>query len=961
MEHAVESGHVFCFGLFEADPARGILNRSGVRVKVQEQPFRLLLLLLERPGEVVSRDELRQKLWPEGTFVDFDGSLNVLLKRLRATIGDDPENPRFIETIPRRGYRFIAPVSVVATAKKYSQQLLASTAAATQVETVQVPPATVDQPVPVVHGRKGTGPYLIYAGSALVAVLLLGAAGSLVWPHVSEGSFGKNLGGMPIHVRKSVAVLGFRNLSGRSGDAWLATALSDMLSTELAGGEKLRLVSGEDVSNLRISSPWSQNDTLDQATSSRICKSLNSDVLVLGSYTMIGTGDGAQMRLDVRMQDGKTGEILTETAEVGSTQGLFRLVSRIGAELRGRLGVEQLQGSDEAGVLAAVPLDPDAARFYALGIAKLRQFDALAARDLLEQAAEADPRFPLVHAMLARAWGQLGYKQKHQEEAKKAFDLSADLPRALRLLVEGEYYDSVGKQEQAASVYHALFELFPDNADYGLRLAAAQTLSGHGGQAMEVIHRLRNLPSISDDPRIDLAEARAMKDDKQVALTLVRTAIRKASDRHEKLVYGTAKKEECMLLLYGEHPDQGPPSCEDAYNIFISAGNRLAAADTIRLLADGIGTQGHYEQAIATYERALDVLQGLGDNEKTGSVLNNMAIGFSNEGNLDRAEQLYREARVHFEQAGDRNNEVTAIGNVADILYLRGNLAAAEKLYRQALQIDASLDSSEPGYLLYRLADLNLTQGRVPEARRLAQQAVDDYLPTHGSYQYLSSAMVVLAEALKAGGDTAGARSQFEQTVTLREKIGALELVAESQAELAALAIEEDHAEQAEPLIRTALGEFQKEKSDPDSSSAYTLLSRALLMQGKVDEARTAAQRGAELSLTSSNPALRLPAEIQQARVEIATAGDKAGKMGTALQRLHAVIANAKRLGYYNIECEARLALGELELKLNSSLGQKHLKVLASETRSHGFELLARQAEHAASSGVVIAENRSVH
>ncbi len=962
MEHAVESGNVFCFGLFEANTASGILSRSGVRVKIQEQPFRLLLLLLERPGEIVSREELRQKLWPEGTFVDFDGSLNVILKRLRATIGDDPENPRFIETIPRRGYRFIAPVSVVEpVSRKHSPQLLASAATATQVATVQSPPAMVDERVLLVDQVKGTRPYLIYAGSALFAVLLLGLAGWSVWPQISAGSFGKSLGGMPIHLRKSVAVLGFRNLSGRADDAWLATALSDMLSTELAGGEKLRLVSGEDVSNLRTSSPWSQNDTLDQATSSRICNALNSDVLVLGSYTMIGTGDGAQMRLDVRMQDGKTGEILTETAEVGSTQGLFRLVSRIGAQLRSRLGVEQLQGSEEAGVLAAVPLDPDAARFYALGIAKLRQFDALAARDLLEQAAEADAKFPLVHAMLARAWAQLGYKQKHQEEAKKAFDLSADLPRALRLLVEGEYYESLGKQEQAASVYHALFELFPDNTDYGLRLAAAQTLSGHGSQAMEVIHRLRNLPSGSDDPRIDLAEERAMKDDKQLALTLVRTAIRKASDRREKLVYGTAKKEECMLLSYSEHPDQGPPSCEDAYNIFISAGNRLAAADTIRLLADGIGTQGHYEQAIATYQRALDVLQGLGDNEKTGSVLNNMAIGFANEGNLDRAEQLYREARIHFEQAGDRNNEVTAIGNIADILYLRGNLAPAERLYRQALQIDASLDSSEPGYLLYRLADLNLTQGRVQEARRLAQQAVDNYLPTRGSYQYLSSAMVALGEALQAAGDMAGARSQFEQTVTIRQKIGALELVAESQAELAALAIEEDHAEQAEPLIRSALGEFEKEKSDPDSSSAYTLLSRALLMQGKVDEARKAAQRGAELSLTSSDPALRLPAEIQQARVDIATAGDKAGKMGTALQRLHAVIANAKRLGYYNIECEARLALGELELKLNSSLGQKHLKVLASETRSHGFELLARQAEHAASSGVVMAENRSVH
>src|SRR5262245_19636363 len=113
MEQTTASGNLFRFGIFELDSAGGILTRSGARVKIQEQPFRLLLILLERPGEIVSRDELRQRLWPEGTYVDFDGSLNVLLKRLRATIGDDPDNPRFIETIPRRGYRFIAPVAVV--------------------------------------------------------------------------------------------------------------------------------------------------------------------------------------------------------------------------------------------------------------------------------------------------------------------------------------------------------------------------------------------------------------------------------------------------------------------------------------------------------------------------------------------------------------------------------------------------------------------------------------------------------------------------------------------------------------------------------------------------------------------------------------------------------------------------------------------------------------------------------
>jgi DNA-binding winged helix-turn-helix (wHTH) protein/TolB-like protein len=111
MQSATVSTKVFRFGLFEADAARSTLSRSGVRVKLQDQPFRVLLLLLERAGEIVSREELRQKLWPDGTYVDFDGSLNAVLKKLRAAIDDDSDNPRFIETVPRRGYRFIAPVS----------------------------------------------------------------------------------------------------------------------------------------------------------------------------------------------------------------------------------------------------------------------------------------------------------------------------------------------------------------------------------------------------------------------------------------------------------------------------------------------------------------------------------------------------------------------------------------------------------------------------------------------------------------------------------------------------------------------------------------------------------------------------------------------------------------------------------------------------------------------------------
>jgi cholera toxin transcriptional activator len=102
------------FGVYEVDPASGELRKSGIRLRLQEQPFQTLLLLLERSGEVVSREELRQKLWPADTFVDFDHSLNTIINKLREVLGDSASSPRFIETLAKRGYRFLPAVEVVA-------------------------------------------------------------------------------------------------------------------------------------------------------------------------------------------------------------------------------------------------------------------------------------------------------------------------------------------------------------------------------------------------------------------------------------------------------------------------------------------------------------------------------------------------------------------------------------------------------------------------------------------------------------------------------------------------------------------------------------------------------------------------------------------------------------------------------------------------------------------------------
>jgi eukaryotic-like serine/threonine-protein kinase len=936
MEAPVLPKHVYRFGLFQVDPESGKLLRQGAPVKLQEQPFRVLCLLLERPGEIVTRDELQQTLWPEGTYVEFEGSLNAALKRLRLALGDDAENPIFIETVPRRGYRFIAPVSDARaeTLKTTANQHLDAGAPARTSAPAIAPP--VQRPLLRLYH------FYVVAGIALLIVV------GLVWfpTHSRQANSSKlRQASAQAPVRKSVAVLGFHNASGRPQDDWLSTATSEMLSTELATGEKLRVVSGEEVANLRISSPWSQTSTLGQETTARIGTALDSDVLVLGSYTAIGAADHEQLRFDVRLQDARTGNVLSQIAQTGNGNDLFQVASEIGARLRQQMGVPEIKDTEQAEVLASLPRDRDGARFYALGIAKLRDFDALAAKDLLEQAVRADPKFSLAHLMLARAWNRLGYEQKRKEEAKKALDLSIDLPRIERLQVEGDYYQSIPDYEKAASTYRALFELFPDNVDYGLQLAVAQKAAGHNSEAKQTVAQLRRLPPpASDDPRIDMEDA-LTQEDKPAALALARSVMRKAEAQGKKLLYAQAEKLECVDMVYSSQVE-AQPACEDAYRLFWAAGNRLEAADAVRLMADLQGGLGHFGQAILTHQRALKILEPLGEHEKTGMILNNMAIAFTNQGNLDRGEELYRQAKFHFEHAGDKYNTATTMVNIADILYARGKLSPAEKLYRQVINIDTELEVPHY-YPDYQLADLKLTEGQVEEAHKLAQQAVDSLRPIQGPYQYLTSALNVLGEVLKVEGNPDAARQQFQAALDTAKKAGSAYSVAQTQVEVSDLALDEDHPGEAEPLLRAAIAEFEKQKTDPDSAGAYIELSRTLLMEGKVEDARKALQYAADLSRTFPDPALKLPIAIQSARLMLAAVRKNEHghpSLAAVRQQLRFTTDTARKLGYYGEECESQLALGELEMKANPKLGRSLLTHLATDAHQHGMELIARKA-----------------
>jgi len=386
---------------------------------------------------------------------------------------------------------------------------------------------------------------------------------------------------------------------------------------------------------------------------------------------------------------------------------------------------------------------------------------------------------------------------------------------------------------------------------------------------------------------------------KEDGLVLERTAQVKAGAQGKKLVYASARRHECLDANFSgvANPEQGIALCEEAYNIFLAAGNRLEAADTVRRIADLQATVGHREQSIATYQKALTMLRPLGEHEKTAAVLTNMAVSLMNEGKLDRAEELSRQAKTHFEQAGDTENEAIALETIADILYLRGNLAAAANIYQQALNLITTLDHGSPGYPLFRLADLEFAQGRVKDAHRLAQQSFESY-PLN-DYD-VDGAMTELGAILQAEGDLKGARQEFEATLSFQQKMNKIGAIVETQVFLASLALEEAHPGHAEPLLRSALAEFEKGKEDTDAVKTYVILSRAMLMQGNLDEARKAIQRAAELGRASPDPALKMPIAIQRARVAIAGAGHGTvgrAALATARQQLRSTVATAKKLG----------------------------------------------------------------
>jgi DNA-binding winged helix-turn-helix (wHTH) protein/tetratricopeptide (TPR) repeat protein len=916
MQATESCGQTRGFGVFEVDLRSGELRKRGVRIKLQEQPFQILSLLLERPGEVVTRDELRQKLWPAHTFVDFDRSLNKAMTKLRFAIGDSAESPRYVETIPRHGYRFLAPVSAPregaaergTSVRKEAEGL----AEAHAIEQRKGPSAALES----LNLRTPAGRKRISVLVAAVAVAIVCAS---VYLRIHQSVVLGGSSGM-ISPRRSVAVLSFKNLSGDAQEAWLSTALSDWLTTELTAGEQVRAIAAESIARMKIELSLPDMESLGRDSLTRIRKNLGTDYVVAGSYAALGAMSEGQIRLDLHLQDARSGETVAAISESGTEAHLLDLVSRAGEHLRNKLGIRAVTREEAAEVAIALPSNSQTTKLFSEGLAKLRIFDTLAARDLLLRAVKAEPQYALSHAALASAWEQLGYDEKAQAEARKAFDLSSSLSRAERLLVEGRYRETSRDWWKAIEIYRALFDFFPDNLDYGLALTNSQLMSNKWKDALATIESLRALPApLRDDPRIDLAEndaARSLGDMRRAEAALARAA-EKAQASGTSLLLAKTRREQAWLFENSGKQADVEGAVREAKQLYVAANDRLGVAATATLEAIALERQADYLGARKKYQESLDIYRESGNKASLSNEYDNLGDILFYLGDLEGAHKNFGAALATYREIGDQNGIALAQIGLGDVLLARGKHGEAKEMYESSLEICHQLGS----------------RGR---------QAV---------------ALDGAASALRMEGDAEGARKRYKEAISIFEEVGDKSEAAHVRLHLAEMLLDEVKGAEAESLARQSAEVFEQTRAGRYLVEANLLQSNALTAQGRNAEARKLIEQVTKLAADSHNRRLELKAAITAARIQAAQASP--AEAAESVRRLRTVISDAGEASFVDVGLDARLAAGEIELSFgNRSEGNAHLEALEKDAKNGGFQLIARKAAAALQSGQAHAELR---
>jgi TolB-like protein/DNA-binding winged helix-turn-helix (wHTH) protein/Tfp pilus assembly protein PilF len=468
------------FGVFEVDLRSGELHKHGVKIKLHHQPFHVLAILLEHPGDVVTREELKSKLWPFDTFVDFDVGLNSAVKKLRDALGDSAEIPRYVETLSRRGYRFIGSLGDASSSRG---EHAPGVPGRVVVEQSAAASEGVVTEVPAVSGvsRRWT----LWPAAGVLAGLLVLLVGFDV------GNWREKLlaRATPVHIR-SIAVLPLENLSGDPAQEYFTDGMTDALVTELAQISSLRVISRTSVMRYK----GTRKPLPD------IAKELSVDGIVEGSVVQ----SAERVRVNAQLIEAATDRHLWASMYERSPGDVVILQSEVARAIANAIQV-QLTPQEEARLTRVQSVDPQAYESYLRGRYFWNKRTDVAVRksiDYFQQAIQRDPNYALAYAGMAEAYivrGDVSPEEqfsKAKASAKMALQMDDGLAEAHNAMAMSLFrydWDWAGAERE----FQRALALNPNYAQAHHWYAQYQRAMGRQNSAMAEIKRARELDPLS--------------------------------------------------------------------------------------------------------------------------------------------------------------------------------------------------------------------------------------------------------------------------------------------------------------------------------------------------------------------------------------------------------------------------------------------------------------------------------
>jgi TolB-like protein/DNA-binding winged helix-turn-helix (wHTH) protein/Tfp pilus assembly protein PilF len=413
--------------MYALDPAAGEIFNRGTKVKLQERPVQLLVALVEKHGEVVTREELRQKLWPDGTFVDFDHSISSCVNKLRTALNDSARHPRYIETVGRRGYRFVSPV------------------------TYSLPSEQIQSPL------EESNPQSSHRVRSILAVL---AAGVLALTLVAAGLMYRGSSSHSPHVIRTIAVLPLKNLSSDAEQEYFSEGLTDELITRLASLKGLRVISRTSVMRFKDS----------VASLPDIARQLKVDAIVEGSVSR----SGDRIRVTAQLIDASNDQHIWAESYDRDQRDVLALQNDVALDIAQNINLS-LSTGDRARLAAIRPVDQEAHDDYLRGRyhwKKRTSAELAIAVEYFEKAIRRDPSYARAYAGLADCYALMsGYTLRSQQEfmpkaraaAVKAIELDdklADAHTSLALIAQNYDWDWATAEKE----FRRAIELDPNYA-----------------------------------------------------------------------------------------------------------------------------------------------------------------------------------------------------------------------------------------------------------------------------------------------------------------------------------------------------------------------------------------------------------------------------------------------------------------------------------------------------------------